>query len=261
MMREPILKYYDMTPNVTAFSSTRHGGFSEGNYASFNINRYCGDNNTHIIENRELLCKKLHIKASRLLMPHQVHGVKVKLIDESFFSKTENEQQINLEGVDALMTQERYTCLGISTADCVPILIYDQEKHAIAAVHAGWRGTQQRIVEKTINEMNRCFCSSATDLLATIGPSIGPDAFEVGPEVYESFLLAGFPMEKISKKIAGKWHIDLWQANAISLENMGVLHQNIQISGICTYTHSNDFFSARKLTINSGRILSGIIQR
>ncbi|MDD4759799.1 MAG: peptidoglycan editing factor PgeF [Bacteroidaceae bacterium] len=256
-----MLKYYDMTPNITAFSSTRHGGFSEGNYASFNINQYCGDNNTHIIENRELLCKKLHIKGSRLIMPHQVHGVNIKLIDESFFSKTENEQRISLEGVDALMTQERYTCLGISTADCVPILIYDHEKHAIAAVHAGWRGTQQRIVEKTIKEMSRCFCSAATSLLATIGPSIGPDAFEVGPEVYESFLLSGFPMEKISKKIAGKWHIDLWQANAISLENMGVLRQNIQISGICTYTHSNDFFSARKLTINSGRILSGIIQR
>lgn len=260
-MIEPILKYYDMTPNVTAFSTTRHGGFSEGNYASFNVNRYCGDNYIHITENKELLCKKLHIKASRLVMPHQVHGVSVKLIDENFFNKTEKEQKTTLEGVDALMTQERYTCLGISTADCVPILIYDQENHAIAAVHAGWRGTQQRIVEKTIKEMSRYFSSSATDLLATIGPSIGPEAFEVGSEVYESFLSAGFQMEKISNRIAGKWHIDLWMANAMSLEKMGVPHENIEISGICTYTHSNDFFSARKLTIKSGRILSGIIQR
>jgi len=258
---EPILKYYDMTPRVTAFSSTRYGGFSQGHYASFNVNPYCGDNNTYVRKNKNLLCKKLHIDASRLIIPHQIHGTSIKLVDDFFLNKTKKEQQISLEGVDALITQEWFTCLGISTADCVPILIYDQKEHAIAAIHAGWRGTQQRIVEKTINEMNRCFYSSPTNLIATIGPSIGVDAFEVGPEVYQSFYSSGFNIEKISKKIAGKWHIDLWRANILSLEKMGVPHENIQLSGICTFTHSSDFFSARKLTINSGRILSGIIQR
>lgn len=260
-MREPILKYYDMTPNVTAFSSTRHGGFSEGNYGSFNVNCYCGDDADHIRENREILCRKLHIRPNRLVMPHQVHGVVVKKIDEAFLSLSEEERRESLEGVDALITQEQYTCLGISTADCVPILLYDGASHAIAAVHAGWRGTQQRIVEKTIAEMDRQLGVSATNLVAAIGPSIGVDAFEVGPEVYESFQSAGFGMESISKKISGKWHIDLWQANMQSLERVGVAKENIQLSGICTYTHSDDFFSARKLTIHSGRILSGIIQR
>jgi copper oxidase (laccase) domain-containing protein len=92
-----------------------------------------------------------------------------------------------------------------------------------------------------------------------IGPSIGPDAFEVGDEVYEAFAQEDFDMNRIAFKRDGKWHIDLWQANAIDIELTGVPHDNIEIAGVCTYQEYDRFFSARRLGIKSGRIYTGIM--
>jgi copper oxidase (laccase) domain-containing protein len=102
---------------------------------------------------------------------------------------------------------------------------------------------------------------SAADLKVVIGPSIGPDAFEVGDEVYEAFSQAGFDMNEIAFKRNGKWHIDLWQANALDLQQTGIARENIEIAGICTYQQHEDFFSARRLGIKSGRIYTGIVIR
>lgn len=260
-MREPILKYYDVAPNVTAFSTTRHGGFSTGSYAAFNVNHYCGDDEAHVRDNTELLCRKLRVRPSCLVMPHQVHGIKTACIDDAYYKMSAEERKEYLEGVDALVTKERLTCIGVSTADCVPILLYDAEHQTAAAIHAGWRGTQQRIAEHVVEEMRQRYGTDASRLSAVIGPSIGPAAFEVGQEVYDAFRTAGYDMEQLARMTEGKWHIDLWQANVSSLLAAGVLQGNIQVSGICTFTHSADYFSARKLTVNSGRILSGIIIR
>ena len=101
---EPQLHYYDIVPNVTAFSSTRHGGVSEGNYASFNVNPYSGDDPEHIAQNRKALCKLLHIKPDRLIMPHQVHGTGVTQISKTFFLLSEDIRRTALEGIDALIT-------------------------------------------------------------------------------------------------------------------------------------------------------------
>ena len=260
-MIKPILTYYDIAEGVKAFSSTRMGGVSKDSFGEFNINGFCGDDELSVSENKKALAEELCVDVDKIIIPHQIHRIECRTIAPEFFGMPDNIRKMLLEGVDCVLTDIRNLCIGVSTADCIPILLYDNEHHAIAAVHAGWRGTQQRIVEKTIAEMDRQLGVSATNLVAAIGPSIGVDAFEVGPEVYESFQSAGFGMESISKKISGKWHIDLWQANMQSLERVGVAKENIQLSGICTYTHSDDFFSARKLTIHSGRILSGIIQR
>ena len=260
-MIEPILKYYDLSQNVTAFSTTRHGGFSTGPYASFNINEYCGDTPQHIQQNKEILCRKLAIKPSALVLPHQVHGVHVLPVYDSFFSLQPESRKLALEDTDALITAERQICIGVSTADCVPILLYDPRNHAAAAVHAGWRGTVQHIAEHVVAMLHRCFHSVPSELLAVIGPSISMRSFEVGDEVYQAFADAHFPMERIAQSLSGKWHIDLWQANAESLSLAGLPLSNISYSGICTYEHSDDYFSARKLTINSGRIFSGIILR
>mgnify|MGYP003313135290 CR=1 FL=1 len=95
-MREPILKYYDLGLNVTAFSSTRHGGESTDNYASFNINPYCGDNPQNVLQNKESLCRKLGLKPRDLILPHQTHGTTVRLIDQVFLQKSESERMSNL---------------------------------------------------------------------------------------------------------------------------------------------------------------------
>ena len=139
-MEQPQLDYYDMGVGVKAFSSTRHGGSSKGSYASFNINRYCGDQEENILKNCKALCEMLGISDSRLVMPHQVHLTKVAKIDERHFTLASMAQQEALEGVDALMTNLSGVCIGVSTADCIPVLLYDNEHHAVCAIHSGWRG-------------------------------------------------------------------------------------------------------------------------
>ena len=130
-------------------------------------------------------------------------------------------------------------------------------KQVIAAVHAGWRGTVGRIVEKTIETMKLHYGTEGKDVVACIGPSISLESFEVGDEVYASFEEAGFDMSRIAKKYE-KWHLDLWEANRLQLLAHDVLPENIEVASICTYQHHEDFFSARRLGIKSGRILSGI---
>ena len=151
-MTHPQLRYYDFGEGVAAFSSTRRGGYSKGNYGEFNINRYCGDDPQAIAQNREALCRLLGISDDRLVMPHQVHLTEVAIIDEAFLKLTADEQQQRLEGVDALMTDVSRLCIGVSTADCIPVLLYDPEHQAVCAIHAGWRGTVQRIVEVAIRQ-------------------------------------------------------------------------------------------------------------
>lgn len=255
----PQLLYYDMSERVTAFSTTRRGGVSTGNYASLNVNAYCGDTPEHIAENRRLLCQTLGLAAiSHLVMPHQVHGTEVRQINGDFFSLTDDNRQAFLEGVDAVMTDQRDICIGVSTADCIPVLLYDAEQHCACAIHAGWRGTQSRIVERAVSAMTEAYGCRPENLLAVIGPGISVDNFEVGQEVYDAFYQEGFPMEEIAD-MRKKWHINLPLCNRIQLQAMGVPSCQIQDAGICTFANADDFFSARRLGIQSGRVLTGIV--
>ena len=259
-MTEPHLQYYRLGDHVTAFSTMRQGGCSEGRYGEFNINRYCGDSEEAIRKNRTLLCKVLGVSDEHLLMPHQVHLAKTAVVDDDFLQLTADEQQARLEGFDALMTAVPEVCIGVSTADCVPVLLYDRRQRAAAAIHAGWRGTVQRIVEKTLAQMMAVYGSQATDITAQIGPCIHLESFEVGDEVYQAFETEGFPMPPISRKYE-KWHIDLPACNRQQLLAGGVPASNIHISPVCTFQQSESYFSARRLGINSGRIYTGIVLR
>ena len=166
-----------------------------------------------------------------------------------------------LEGIDALITKEQDICIAVSTADCVPILLYSTKCRIAAAVHAGWRGTLNNIAGKTVATMTGKLGADPNKISAIIGPSISQEAFEVGAEVYEQFENKAFDMHEISTHINGKWHIDLWKANAMQLEAPGIWHENIHKANICTFSNCCDYFSARRLGINSGRIVSGIILR
>lgn len=256
-MNRPQLDYYDMAPGVVAFSTTRRGGCSKGHYASFNINRYCGDREEDIQANRQALCQELGITDDHLIMPHQVHLTNVLTVDEAFLSLNPIERQEALEGFDALMTNLRGVCIGVSTADCIPVLLYDSEHQAVCAIHAGWRGTVKRIVVQAIEGMKATYGTQPQQLMAQIGPGIHLHNFEVGDEVYEAFHQEGFHMEGISKKYE-KWHIDLPECNRQQLLAAGLQPQSIHVSLVCTFQHSEDYFSARRLGINSGRIFTGI---
>lgn len=255
-----MLHKYDTAGGICAFSTTRHGGVSKGAYASFNANHYCGDEPENVKKNRELLCTKLGVEECRLIVPHQTHKTVTRIIDEEFLCMPAEEQKAALEGVDAVCTNLKDVCVCVSTADCIPILLYDETSGVISAVHAGWRGTVARIVEENIKVLIDSYSIKAENLHAIIGPGISLEAFEVGDEVYDAFHEAGFDMETIAKRYE-KWHIGLPLCNKLQLMNMGVKEENIFMSGICTFNNSEEFFSARKLGINSGRILNGIVRK
>lgn len=181
------------------------------------------------------------LRLEDLALPRQVHSDNVLFVTEAG----------RPEDTDAVITDRPGLCVCVKTADCIPVLLYDTRKRVIAAVHAGWRGTVARIVQKTIEKMNP---NSPSDLHAIIGPGISLEWFEVGDEVYEAFRAEGFPMERIARK-SDRWHIDLWEANRWVLEKMGV--EDIFVEGTCTRT-SMDFYSARRETINTGRNYNGI---
>lgn len=176
-----------------------------------------------------------------LALPRQTHSANVCRVEAS----------CRPDDTDAVFTDVPGLCLAVKTADCIPVLLFDHRKHTIAAIHAGWKGTVQYIVEKTIKAME----SDGGDLSAIIGPGISQDSFEVGDEVYDRFLKEGFPMERIACR-QEKWHINLWEANRWILEQCGV--SDIRIAGIDTMT-SPLYYSARRETINTGRNYNWIV--
>lgn len=265
-MIQPELHFYHLGEGVRAFSSTRHGGYSKGCYGEFNINRYCGDSEEAIRQNRTSLCRMLGIEDDNLLMPHQVHQTKILAVDKAFLRLPSTERKVWLEGVDALMTDVSGICIGVSTADCIPVLLFDKVHRAACAIHAGWRGTVQRIVEKAVAQMVAVYASHPEDVVAQIGPGIHLERFEVGDEVYEAFANEGFDMKAISRRFPAtdgssieKWHIDLPACNRQQLLASGIPSSQISVLDVCTFQQSETYFSARRLGVNSGRIFTGIL--
>lgn len=254
------LNYFTNNERLVAFSTMRHGGVSKGAYASMNINRYCGDREMDVVANEALLCEQLQIPTDYLVMPHQTHQTQVRMVGQELMSLNPRMRKTLLHGVDALITDVQGICIGVSTADCIPVLLHDEEHHATAAIHAGWRGTVAGIVGKTVKEMEFHYGTNPGKLQAIIGPGISMEQFEVGDEVYEQFHAAGFRMEWIARRY-DKWHIDLKRCNQLQLEMQGVVTERIQISPVCTYTQNEDYFSARRQGPLCGRIFSGIMMK
>lgn len=245
--------------NISHFVTTRQGGVGRGTYASLNLGYYCGDKQEAVDENRIRLCDQLGIPSASLIVPHQTHGLEALCVDRAFLSLSPEERQKRLDGIDALITGEKGVCLAVTTADCVPVVLYAPDRGMVAAVHAGWKGTAGRIVERTVGLLRDRFGCDPALLFAGIGPSISPEAFEVGEEVADVFRAEGD--EEVVYYFDGdrKPHIDLWQANRKQLLRQGVREERIEVSGECTYRQPELFFSARRDGVKSGRMLTGIM--
>lgn len=248
--------------NIFAFSTTRHGGVSTGAYASMNCTPYTGDEASHVLRNQQILCGWLPQPPEALIIPYQTHSTRATVIDEAFLKADAEARQQMLHETDAVITALPQLCLCVSTADCIPVLLYDRTHQVVAAIHAGWRGTVNGIVPQTLQTLHRLYDTCGTDLLAAIGPGISLEAFEIGEEVYDAFREAGFPMDYISewKPETHKHHIDLWAAVRLQLHNFGIPAEQVETAGVCTFQQPDEFFSARRLGIRSGRILTGIIR-
>ena len=194
-----------------------------------------------------------------VIQGHQVHDCRVAVIDRPDTTRAD------LEGYDAFITALPGVAIGVRTADCVPVLLYDPLKKIVAAVHAGWKGTVLHISRVAIDLLRRKFGCKASDLRAAIGPAIGPESFQVGAEVVAQFEAAGFPMEMISSfrgdgdgsPMSGGWHIDLFEANRWLLLEAGLQKQNILVKGIDTYTDPT-WYSARREGPACGRNINSI---
>lgn len=225
-MKNENLLYYDLGSHAVAFSTKRTADTG----SAFDA---------------------LGIDRDKLLMPKQVHGNEILKIDSD---KPDNKTVAMIEA-DAIMTDRPGIFIGVRTADCIPVLLYDCANHAACAVHAGWRGTVKRIAGKAVKAMQKAYGTQPETLRAVIGPGISMQSFEVGEEVYRAFIEAGFT-EIYHRQ--DKWHIDLWQANIQDLIQSGMTGSNIFLSAIDTYTSYDMFYSARREGISTGRILTGI---
>lgn len=260
MLRLPLL---EACRGISHFFTTRQGGVSRGMaYGSMNPGLYTTDDPEAVRRNLAILAERIGLSVERIVMPHQTHEDRLLTIDADFLAKPMAEQRQRLEGVDGLVTAEPRVCVAVSTADCVPLLLYAPDQGVVAAVHAGWRGTVKGIAQKAVRQLQSEFGCDPSQVRAGIGPSISQAAFEVGEEVVEAFASAGMPLYRLMRRDPnyGKAHIDLWGANRWQLMEAGVAAGHIEVAGICTYSQWERFFSARRLGVQSGRIVSGIFK-
>ena len=255
------LKLTGCDETIQAFS-TQRGAVKAGDaYSQWNLCDYTGDDALRVLNARMELCQQLGIDLDHLVMPRQTHNTTVKVIDHRFMDASIEEQDSMLEGVDALVTKLEGVCIGVNTADCVPIVLAHPASGIVAVAHAGWRGTVAGIAGKTVEVMSK-MGAKASGIVAAMGVSIGMECFEVGDEVVREFEAAGFDLDAIMHRNAstGKAHINLQDANRQVLIMAGLKAEHIALPQHCSRCESQRYFSARRLGIKSGRTFTGIVK-
>jgi len=222
--------------------TTRFGGVSEGIYSSLDLAENRGDDESRVRENYDIICTALGVERKKLVFSRQVHEDTVRCVSEcdvhELFTPVPYE-------ADALITDLPDLPLIIFTADCTPILLCDDVRGVIGAVHAGWRGTAMDIAGKAVREMQRVFGCDPADISAAIGPCISQCCFETGQEVPEAMrAVLGKDAEEFILPRGEKAMVDLKGLNRCMLERAGV--KNIDVSEECTYCRSDKYWSHRK---------------
>lgn len=227
--------------HVKALCTTRHAGFSAAPYDSLNLGDHVADDPIHVQRNRQQLVRLADLPEMPLWL-NQTHSTRVI---------NSNEWHIGVEADAIISEQPRHVC-SVLTADCLPLLVCDVQGSQVAAIHAGWRGLLNGIIETTVNR----FQSPKHDLLVWLGPAIGPSAFEVGPEVYQAFVSQQpSAAEAFSASDNGHHYADIYQLARQRLQVCGV--SNIFGGDYCTFNQAELFFSYRRERV-TGRMASVI---
>ncbi|MCD6485923.1 MAG: peptidoglycan editing factor PgeF [Syntrophobacterales bacterium] len=241
---------------ITHAFCTRWGGSSKGKLANLNFGTRSGDTEEHLLKNREILCSAFDIPEQNFVAVNQVHGDRLLIVDE----KSRDWKRSEKLECDGIISTIPGVLIGIRTADCVPVFLADRAKRVVGAVHAGWKGTSLGIVVRAIDTFMKEFASRPADILAAIGPAIGPCCYEVDETVFrqfdnkqdkESFFTEG--------KKEGKWMLGLSAANRFQLLDAGVPPENIFSADICTSCNRDIFFSHRGESGGTGRQLNFIM--
>ena len=233
--------------SLLGVQSKRHGGVSSKPYQSLNLGLNTDDNHKNVTENRKRLFSALNIQEEQIAAVYQVHGNEVLEVSNATYTK----------GYDALITQQKNVFLAVTVADCVPVLIYDKSAQAVAAIHAGWRGTSKSIIKKTLEKMSSRYGTNPGDCYVYIGTCIDECSFEVDEDVAKYFLT----QHKRWDKEKNKFFVDLKKANEHQLLQCGVPKKQIEISPYSTVLHNSEYFSYRKENGKTGRMLAIIGMR
>ena len=238
--------------------STRLGGVSGGMWTSLNLGVGQGDDPDHVRENYHRFFAAIGGSEKRLAMSNQVHGAAVRTITTADLH-TDPYNKVGYEA-DGLMTDLPGVALVVYCADCIPILFYDPVRRCAAAVHAGWRGTAAGIATAAVDRMKNVYGSRPEDILAAIGPGIGPDCFETHEDVPNAMTaaLGTGVLRHIRIKENGKFAVDLKAINAMRLEHAGLSPEHIAVSALCTSCDPDRFWSHRKLGTNRGTMAAAI---
>ena len=219
---------------------TRHGGVSSGMWSSLNLSRSTGDTQDCVAENRARLMRVMDTRDT--LTSWLVHGNHVRAVGMDDLGQDDAH-------ADAMITRTPGLALTMRYADCVPILFHDRRRAVIGVAHAGWKGFVNGVLAATVNAMRAAYDCDPADIVAGVGPSIGPDKFEVGADVAAQ-IQSAVPAPVIIPTM-GNPRVDLWAAAEAQLRAAGVGH--IEIAGLCTATHTWDWFSHRAEQGNTGR--------
>jgi purine-nucleoside/S-methyl-5'-thioadenosine phosphorylase / adenosine deaminase len=225
---------------------TRHGGLSPEPWDSLNVGGTVGDDKARVRANRNLSLKALGCSPESVFDVWQVHGADVVCANAP---RPESER---VRQADILLTDKPDLTLYMRFADCVPILVHDPRNGVVGMAHAGWMGTLRDVASALVNAMSKQYGSSPADIIAGIGPSIGPDHYEIGSDVIlqvkERFKDES---ERFLESHNGRIHFDLWKTNRTLLERAGV--GNIEVAEVCTACNTDDWFSHRAEKGRTGR--------
>lgn len=226
---------------------TRLGGISPTPFHTLNVGATVGDDPENVRFNRERVYAEMAIAEDRVYTVWQTHSADVLIINEA------SPQTWPPPQADGLITDQVDLALMMRYADCVPLLFYDPIRKAVGIAHAGWQGTLARVGPATVKAMEQAFGSNPADVVAGIGPSIGPCCYEVGHDVVESaWGVFGEDTEALLQPGNGQRpHLDLWAANALALRRVGVTQ--IELAELCTACHTSEFFSHRAEHGRTGR--------
>ncbi|MGE5677407.1 MAG: peptidoglycan editing factor PgeF [Pseudomonadota bacterium] len=250
---------FEKTGLVKHCFTTRLGGVSQGEYDSLNTSYLKEDPIENVRKNLEMVCGAVDIDYRKLVFSNQTHEDNIRVVTKEDIGKGISVPS-DIMNTDGLMTNIPGIPMITFYADCVPLFFLDTKNKAVAVTHSGWKGTVMKIGAKTVKLMGEVYGTRPEDCLAGIGPSIGPECFEVGPEVAEVFKdsFKDWP-QIIEPYYEGKSRINLWETNRLILKEAGIPEENITISGLCTVCKEEMFFSYRRDKGRNGS-LSAIIE-
>lgn len=231
-----LIANWEAPENIKAITTTKFGGFSLGPYATNNLGLHVNDNDEHVIKNRNSLKNHLNLPDEPFWLEQTHTNICTRVINQN-----------SNRFADAAITQDKKIPLAILTADCVPIVICNQQSNEIAAIHAGWKGLASGIIENTINQ----FSQDPQNYIAWIGPAICQKCYATGKDVYQKFIDKYPYLEPAFKTQNTQIYADLPKIAKLILSNLGISH--VSLSNACTYEESDKYYSYRQ-NAKTGRI-------